>query len=497
MFIRPVLMALILVVWSGRSGLAEALWLEAESAAVYAPLLVKSDPEASGQLFIASWKPPEAQTQAEGQLVFTLQIQTAGTYHIWGRGRFGLAHSPYQVQLRAVEPVVQPEAVWQDWQQPEPQPDWHWVSAGLSFALQPGKYTLTLRQQAGGSAVALDKILLTRQADFSPQGLGEASRQSRLAPAVWRSSQAVSRHGQLRLAGTQVVNQRGEAVQLRGISTHGLQWFPLVPGQTLPHLGELFDLELVRLAMYVEAYAPPPYAPDDYWGGYLADSETMLQRLEQAIEDAIRADLYVMVDWHIHSNPSLHTAEAVAFFKYIAQKYAHSPHLIYEICNEPVDADWEKDIRPFAEAVIQVIREAGAQNLIVVGTPRWSQELDQAVAAPLSGENLMYALHYYSGSHDRPEMQQKILRALDAGLAVFVSEWGASDVGMQHLNLPEAEQWLAFLQAHQLSWVFWSLGNKDEPASVLTPAAAMGGPWLPTDLSPVGRWLRATGFAEP
>ena len=32
--------------------------------------------------------------------------------------------------------------------------------------------------------------------------------------------------GALRVEGTKLVNEAGEAVQLRGVSTHGLSWFP-------------------------------------------------------------------------------------------------------------------------------------------------------------------------------------------------------------------------------------------------------------------------------
>ncbi len=51
------------------------------------------------------------------------------------------------------------------------------------------------------------------------------------------------------------------------------------------------------------------------------------------------------------------TQEACDFFAEMASKYSGHDNVIYEICNEPVGADWNSDIKPYAETVIGTIRQ--------------------------------------------------------------------------------------------------------------------------------------------
>ena len=70
----------------------------------------------------------------------------------------------------------------------------------------------------------------------------------------------------------------------------------------------------------------------------------------------------------------------------------------YEICNEPKNGTSWKEIKSYAKSVISTIRENDKKAVIVVGTPTWSQDVDQAAADPIKGENLMYALHFYAAT---------------------------------------------------------------------------------------------------
>lgn len=467
------------------------VWLEAESGAAYNPIVVKSDWDASQSIYLASWKFADYshRSASSGLITFEVYIPESGDYQLWGRTRLPSSGSqPFDIS--AGNGDVYDNSQWTRWQRDDRSSQavrsWGWSNSGFSQYFNKGFHTLHLLQREGGPGVHLDKILLTDDASYQPSGMGGAE------PVVSvenpYQSDVVERYGQLRLEGSQLTSQSGEAVQLRGISAHGLQWFPLVERQTVPYTAEFFGAEVVRLAMYIEDYSPTD--PSDFWGGYMADKEGMLARTEQAIEDAVAAGLYVIVDWHIHNIPSRYTKEAVEFFSHIASKYGHLPNIIYEICNEPVSVSWSGGIKPYAETVISAIRKHDPHNIVIVGTPNWSQDVDAAAQDPLSFDNVMYAFHFYAATHDINTMKNKVEMALNAGLAIFVSEWGSSDVGTSTSNFSVAQQWMEFMNERKLSWVNWSLSNKDESSSVLDPRAPMSGPWSDSDLTKAGEWLK-------
>ena len=157
-----------------------------------------------------------------------------------------------------------------------------------------------------------------------------------------------SANGRLRVEGTQLTDTAGQAVQLRGVSTHGLIWYPAMVSENLfRQVAEDWNGNLVRLAMYSEQYCENEKLKN-----------SSLELVRKGIDAAIAADMYVLVDWHImeDSDPNEHKEEAKAFFDLIASEYKDSPNLIFEICNEPNgDTTWA-DVRKYAEEVIPVIR---------------------------------------------------------------------------------------------------------------------------------------------
>lgn len=56
--------------------------------------------------------------------------------------------------------------------------------------------------------------------------------------------------------------------------------------------------------------------------------------------------------------------------------------------------NWKRDIKPYAEEVISVIRKHDPDNLIIVGTGTWSQDVNDAADDQLKDANVMYALHF-------------------------------------------------------------------------------------------------------
>lgn len=462
------------------------LWLEAESGAEFDPIVVKSDRGASQAIYLGSWKWADYSTRRSdaGKIAFELYIPEAGDYKLWARGRMPGNIRPFDISKNSDN--VSDNSTWIRWQNTSPLTTWGWTDSGFTASFTAGMNTLYLIQREGGPQVHLDKILLTNNLTYVPTGAGGAE----LLPNVSNPFKAdtVEKYGQLRVSGAQLRDKNNLPVQLQGISLHGLQWFPLVDNQTIPYSSEFFGAEAVRLAMYIEDYAPTD--PSDYWGGYMADKAAMYQRVDVAIADAVAAGIYVLVDWHIHNTPGKYVTDAVDFFTYISQKYGHLPNIIYEICNEPVGVTWSGGIKPYANTVITAIRQNDPDNIIIVGTPNWSQDVDAAAQDPLNFSNIMYAFHFYAATHDINQMKNKVQTAINAGLPVFVSEWGSSDVGTSRSNFEVAKQWIEFMNQKGLSWINWSLGNKDEASSILKATSPLYGPWDENDLTEAGRWVK-------
>jgi len=469
------------------------VWLEAESGAEYSPIVVKSAPKASQRIYLAPWKHGDyAMRHADNGIIeFEVEVQEAGDYALWARAQFPLNNvKPYDIALG--EANVSEQSKWLPWNTinlPQDQLNtWLWQPSGTTLTLQAGKNTVTLLQTSCGPGLKLDKIFMTNDLSYVPQGAGEEEK-SVTNPSPY-TSDIVAKNGQLQVIGSQLSNQAGDAIQLKGISTHGLQWFPLIKNETIPRATEFFNSDVIRLAMYIEDYSPSD--PSDYWGGYMAGAEEMERLTRAAIDDAIEAGVYVIVDWHIHDMPNKYTAEAKAFFERISKDYGQHPNIIYEIANEPVAAaHWDSVIYPYATEIVETIRANDPDGVIIVGTPHWSQNVDEAARNQLPYPNIMYAMHFYAGSHDFNTMKNKVETALNSGAAVMVSEWGTSDVGSSFSNFEVAEKWLNFMNERQISWVNWSLGNKDESSSLLKPTASMAGPWTDNDLSDSGKWIKS------
>ncbi len=230
-------------------------------------------------------------------------------------------------------------------------------------------------------------------------------------------------------------------------------------------------------------------------GGYV-QNPAMANKVIDSIEAAKETGLYVIVDWHVlpECDPLLYANQAEVFFEQIASNYADCPNIIYEICNEPngENVSWEKNIKPYAERIIPVIRKY-CDNVIVVGTPVWSSDLASAAESPIEGQkNIMYTLHFYAGSHGK-ESRNVAKNAIKKGLPIFVTEWGTTQAsGDGGVFEKETLEWMRFLAKNKISWANWSVNNKGEDSGVLKynkDRDAKGG-WAESDLQPSGLLVR-------
>ncbi|QIK79927.1 glycoside hydrolase family 5 protein [Sphingomonas piscis] len=287
----------------------------------------------------------------------------------------------------------------------------------------------------------------------------------------------VQEHGALRVQGNRIVDQHGKHVVLRGMSLFWSQWQGKYYNRAVVRtLAKDWHADVVRAAMGVHS------------GGYLERPAAEMRKVEKVIDAAIAEGIYVIVDWHAHDPEPKAAAD---FFARIARNYGRHPNIIYETYNEPLPKHgWAAVLKPYHNQVIASIRAADPDNLIVAGTRSWSQDVDEAAADPLADPNTAYTLHFYAGTHRQP-LRDKADRAMKLGAALFVTEWGSTDAnGNGNVDVAETRRWFDFMEKNKLSYLNWSIADKNESSAALLPGASPSGKWPDNMISQSGKLTR-------
>lgn len=295
----------------------------------------------------------------------------------------------------------------------------------------------------------------------------------------------LQRYGRLKVSGPHLVDSKGKTVQLKGVSTHGLAWYPqYVNKKAFQTLRDEWGVEVIRLAMYTAEY-------NGYCTGSAQNQSDLKKLIKKAVKYCDELGLYVIIDWHTLSDadPNIYKKQAVSFFRAMSKKYAGHKNVIYEICNEPNGGTSWEQIRSYSNKIIKTIRKADNNAIIITGTPTWSQDVDIAAASPLKGRNIMYAFHYYASTHTET-YRTRLQAAIDAGLPIFVSEYGISEAsGNGSVNQSEADQWMKLLDKNKISCVAWNLSNKDEACALINTGCTKTYGWKRSELSESGKWV--------
>jgi aryl-phospho-beta-D-glucosidase BglC (GH1 family) len=293
----------------------------------------------------------------------------------------------------------------------------------------------------------------------------------------------VSVNGALKVSGNRILNQNNQTVSFSGPShfwsNTGWGGERFYNSGTLNYFRTNWNAGIIRAAMGVED-----------GGGYLSDPANKT-RVKTVVDAAISAGMYVIIDWHSHRAEN-YQQSAVDFFKEMAQTYGTKANVIYEIYNEPLQISWSGVIKPYAQAVIQAIRAIDPDNLIVVGTPTWSQDVDVAANDPITGYiNIAYSLHFYAATH-KQALRDKATYALSKGIALFVTEWGTCEAsGSGFVDQVSTNEWVNFMKANSISNCNWSINDKAESASILNPGVSSStGAWTDADLTASGKIVK-------
>lgn len=313
------------------------------------------------------------------------------------------------------------------------------------------------------------------------------------------TTRIADQYGALQIIGTNLCDSAGNPIQLKGMSTHGIHAIgDFLTKDSVQTLAEDWGCSVIRLALYTEE------------SGYLTYPEKYYEALCNGVDLCIAQGVYVIIDWHIlgDGNPMTHIDEAIDFFDRISEKYGDNPNVIYEICNEPNSGKlgraeqqitWAGDVKPYAEQVVATIRANDPDNIIIIGSPTWSEDMDIAAADPVEGTNLMYTLHFYVGSNGQ-ELRDKVDKAIELGAAIFVTEWGTTgSTGNGALYLDKADEWLSYLDENMISWCNWSIGSSIAEKSnalkmssdILTPEQKAAAHWPDNFITKSGLYIRS------
>ena len=294
----------------------------------------------------------------------------------------------------------------------------------------------------------------------------------------------VSEHGLLKVDGNKIVNKNNVPISLAGMSmfwsNNGWDGEKFYKKSQVDYFANDWNVQIIRAAMAI-----------DERGGYTSEKVRNLAKIETIIQAAIANDIYVIVDFHSHHAEDFQDV-AIEVFSYLAEKYGDSPHIIYEIYNEPLDVSWDTVLKPYSLKVIEAIRKYDPNNMIIVGTPNWSQDVEKVINNPITEyENIAYTLHFYAATH-KERLRAKADAAIQSGLPLFVSEWGTIEAnGDGDIDHESVNAWLSWMKKNNLSHCNWSVCDKAEGASVFQPNIGAQEKYSAEDLTKSGTYVRS------
>lgn len=277
-------------------------------------------------------------------------------------------------------------------------------------------------------------------------------------------------NGQLKVCGVYLCNQYNRPVQLRGMSTHGIQWFSrCYNNASLDALAKDWKSDLFRIAMYVQE------------SGYETDPAGFTSRVNSLVDMAEARGMYALIDFHTLTpgDPNYNLERAKTFFASVAARNADKKNVIYEIANEPNGVSWA-GIKSYAEQVIPVIRAADPDAVIIVGTRGWSSlgvsdgsNEAEVINNPVNASNIMYAFHFYAASH-KDTYRAAVSRAATK-LPLFVTEFGTvTYTGGGAVDRASSTAWLDLLDQLKIGYANWTYSDADEGSAAFKPGTCNG-----------------------
>jgi endoglucanase len=297
----------------------------------------------------------------------------------------------------------------------------------------------------------------------------------------------VAINGQLHVCGVNLCNQYNKPIQLRGMSTHGLQWYyNCLNTASLDALATDWNADIIRISMYIQE------------GGYETNPQLYTDRVNTLIEMATARGMYAIVDWHMldPGDPFYNLDRAKTFFTAIASRHKDKVNLLYEVANEPSGVSWSR-IKSYHEQIIPVIRAQDPEAVILAGTRAWSSlgvsdgaNETEVINNPVNATNILYTFHFYAASHGS-EYLNALSRAANS-IPMFVTEFGTQTyTGDGGNNFTMSQQYIDLMASKKISWTSWNYSDDFRSGAAFTTSTCPGGPFTGTSrLKPAGVWVR-------
>ncbi len=352
----------------------------------------------------------------------------------------------------------------------------HWVSAEIILhwgAVYGKSYEIQISNDANSTTIKMDTtkdvIAVFEQTDSN-------------------AKTPIEINGQLSVDGVHLVNQYGNPIQLRGMSTHGLQWFwNNYTDESLDVLAYEWGADILRISMYVQE------------GGWETNPDEFTAKVNTLIEKTTDRGMYALVDWHQLDppDPNYNLDNAKIFFTEIATKHKDKNNIIYDICNEPSDVPWNT-IKSYADSLIPIIRNIDDDCVIIMGTHGWAslgvsdgKSHKDILNNPVDFPNVMYGFHFYAASHRENYLNE--LKKASKVLPIFVTEFGTQKYdGDQENDFDFSQKYIDLMAERKISWANWNYSDDFRSGAVWKSSTTgiNNGPWTDDNLKPSGIWIK-------
>lgn len=296
------------------------------------------------------------------------------------------------------------------------------------------------------------------------------------APAVPREKMPA----ELKVSGNRIETAAGAEMWLQGLSIPSLEWTEA--GENI-----LASVKVAVKAWKVNCIRLPVSAR--FWAGrgsYQKDGGAAYRQLVEDLANLCAANgAYLILDLHGFRAPD---EKDVSFWQDAAVRFKNNPAVLFELLNEPHDISWstwqhggpvgagkrdasvtvegDEKLRGFQspgmQRLIDVVRETGARNIVIIGGLDWGYDLSGILEGHAlddrGGNGIVYSSHVYPWKKD---WSAKFL-ALAEKYPLFIGECGAEPNPMP-FERPEdhedpitwAPDMLGLIQKHRLHWTAW------------------------------------------
>lgn len=277
--------------------------------------------------------------------------------------------------------------------------------------------------------------------------------------------------------GNQFVNEKGEQVLFKGLNASDPdrlekegQW-----KQSYFDAVKSWGANIIRFPIHPRAWRA-------------RGKEEYIKMLDEGIEMAKAADLYVILDWHsignlrtgIYQREGYVTsaAETFNFWYEMAVRYGDNPTVaFFELFNEPTTSsgkfgicNWN-DWKSMMEEIIDIIRANGANNIPLVAGFNWAYDLTEIADNPIDREQIAYVSHPYPQKRSKPwePKWEKDWGYVADSYPVILTEVGFCEEGERGAHIPVIDdgQYPAAITKYAdkkgISYVIWVFDTRWSP----------------------------------